>query len=63
MGRTWTLMEAVNEFKQMAERKIATRGQAASYLLRTKAILDSLVPDDSTEIEEIYRRIKNGPHG
>lgn len=56
-------MEVVCEFKQMAERRVETRGDAASYLLRTKAILDSLAPDDSTEIEETYRRIKNGPHG
>lgn len=56
-------MEAVNEFKQMAERKVATRGQAAGYLLRIKAILDSLAPDDLIEIEETYTRIKKGSHG
>lgn len=62
MGRTWTLMQAVSEFKQMAERKVATRGEATAYLLRTKAILDSLAPDDLTEVEEAYTRIKNGPY-
>ena len=56
-------MEAVNELKQMAQRRVETRGDAAAYLLRTKAILDSLELDDLTEIEEAYARIRKGANG
>ncbi|HXT74624.1 MAG TPA: hypothetical protein VN785_12295 [Candidatus Angelobacter sp.] len=63
MGRRWKLMEAASELKQMAERRVVTRGDALAYLLRTKAILDSLEPNDLTEVEEAYARIRKEIHG